>query len=81
MQATIKSDAFQRDDLSLLFCIDMNSKRQESGYGYWFSKVEQSLNHSYHHFTEGVSDTEKSYQWLEKGGLKDRTEALIMEAQ
>jgi len=35
----------------------------------------------YHRQTEEVNDIEKSCQWLEKSGLKDSTEALIMAAQ
>ncbi|KAF7640632.1 hypothetical protein LDENG_00028300 [Lucifuga dentata] len=37
------------------------------------------LNGMYHRQT--VADITKSYQWLEKAGLKDSTEALIMAAQ
>ena len=35
----------------------------------------------YHQQTEEVADITKSYQWLEKAGLKDSTEELIMAAQ
>ncbi len=35
----------------------------------------------YHRQIEEVADIEKFYQWLEKAGLKDSTEALIMAAQ
>lgn len=35
----------------------------------------------YHRQIEEVADIKKSYQWLEKAGLKDSTEALIMAAQ
>lgn len=35
----------------------------------------------YHQETEDVADVMKTYQWLEKSGLKDNTEALTMEAQ
>ncbi|TWW69252.1 hypothetical protein D4764_18G0000580 [Takifugu flavidus] len=34
-----------------------------------------------HRQTEEVADIEKTYQWLEKAGLKDSTEALLMAAQ
>lgn len=35
----------------------------------------------YHKRIEEVSDIKKSYQWLEKTGLKDNIEALNMVAQ
>lgn len=35
----------------------------------------------YHRHIEGVPDIKKSYQWLEKDGLKDNTVALIIAAQ
>jgi len=34
----------------------------------------------YHWQIEEVADIERSYQWLDKAGQKDRTEALIMAA-
>ena len=34
-----------------------------------------------HHQTEEVADIRKTYQWMEKAGLKDSTEALIMAAE
>ena len=39
------------------------------------------LHSTYHRQIEEVADIEKSYQWLEKAGLKDSIEALIMAAQ
>ncbi|KAF7652027.1 hypothetical protein LDENG_00102410 [Lucifuga dentata] len=39
------------------------------------------LHGMYYQQIEGVADIMKSYQWLEKAGLKDSTEALIMAAQ
>ncbi|KAF7642861.1 hypothetical protein LDENG_00249410 [Lucifuga dentata] len=38
------------------------------------------LHGTYHRQIEGVTDITKSYQCLEKAGLKDSTEALIMAA-
>ncbi len=35
----------------------------------------------YHRQMEEVADIGKSYQWLERAGLKDSTEALIIAAQ
>lgn len=35
----------------------------------------------HHQQTEEVADIQKSYQWLDKAGVKDRTEALIMATQ
>jgi len=35
----------------------------------------------YHGKTEDPAAMKKSYRWLEKAGLKDSTEALIMAAQ
>ncbi|TWW62315.1 hypothetical protein D4764_04G0009620 [Takifugu flavidus] len=39
------------------------------------------LHGMYHRQIEEVADFEKTYQWLEKAGLKDSTEALLMAAQ
>ncbi|KAK7877546.1 hypothetical protein WMY93_031734 [Mugilogobius chulae] len=41
---------------------------------------DKSLHGMYHRNTE-VADLKKSYQWLERAGLKDSTEALILAAQ
>ncbi len=35
----------------------------------------------FHQPTEEVADSGKSYQWLERAGLKDSTEALLITAQ
>ena len=35
-------------------------------------------NGMYHRQIEEVAEIERSYQWIEKAGLKDSTEALIM---
>lgn len=35
----------------------------------------------YHQQMEEVADIVKSYQWLDKTGLKDSTEALMMPVQ
>ena len=42
---------------------------------------DKPLHGMYHRQIEEVADIKKSYQWLEKAGLKDSTEALIMAAQ
>ena len=42
---------------------------------------DKPLHSMYHKQIEEVADIEKSYQWLEKTGLRDSTEALIMSAQ
>lgn len=42
---------------------------------------DKPLHGMYHRQIEEVADIEKTYQWLEKAGLKDSTEALIMAAQ
>ena len=42
---------------------------------------DRPLHGMYHRQIEGVADIEKSYQWLDKAGLTDSTEALIMAAQ
>ncbi len=42
---------------------------------------DKPLHGVYHRQIEEVADIKKSYQWLEKAGLKDSTEALIMAAQ
>lgn len=39
------------------------------------------LRGMYYRQREEVADIKKSYQWMEKNGLKDCTEALIMGAQ
>ena len=39
------------------------------------------LHGMYHQQIDEVVDIKKTYQWLEKAGLKDSTEALIMAAQ
>ena len=44
----------------------------------WHTKA---LHGMYHRQISEVADLGKSYQWLEKAGLKDSTEALIMAAQ
>ncbi|XP_065327969.1 polymeric immunoglobulin receptor-like [Pelmatolapia mariae] len=40
----------------------------------------QALHGTYHWQIKKVGDIQKSYQWLDKAGLKDSTEALIMAA-
>jgi len=45
------------------------------------SKKDKPLHSMYHRQIEVVPDIEKSYQWLEKAGLKDSTEALNVAAQ
>ena len=42
---------------------------------------DRPLHGMYHRQIEEVADIQKSYQWLDKAGLKDSTEALIMAAQ
>ena len=42
---------------------------------------DKPLHGMYHRQIEEVADIEKTYQWLEKAGLRDSTEALIMAAQ
>ncbi|CAJ1059649.1 uncharacterized protein LOC127604228 [Xyrichtys novacula] len=42
---------------------------------------EKTLLGMYHRQIAEVADMSKSYQWLERAGLKDSTEALIMGAQ
>ena len=44
----------------------------------WHSKA---LHGMYHRQIVEVADIRKSYQWLEKAGLADSTEALILAAQ
>ena len=36
---------------------------------------------TYHQQTEDVADIKKTYQWLERAGLRDSTEAVIMAAR
>ena len=43
--------------------------------------TKKPLHGMYHQQTEEVADIVKTYQWLEKAGLKDTTEPLIMTAQ
>ena len=43
----------------------------------WHSKA---LHGMYHRQIAEVADIRKSYQWLEKAGLADSTEALILAA-
>ncbi|KAI3377065.1 hypothetical protein L3Q82_000275 [Scortum barcoo] len=45
------------------------------------SWMDKPLHGMYHRQIEEVPDIRKSYQWLEKAGLKDSTEVLIMVAQ
>ncbi|KAF7649568.1 hypothetical protein LDENG_00139440 [Lucifuga dentata] len=52
-----------------------NEEQEETS---WKTKP---LHGMYHQQIEGVADITKSYQWLEKTGLKDNTETLIMAAQ
>ena len=42
---------------------------------------EKPLHSTCHQQIEEVADINKSFQWLEKAGLKDSTEALIVAAQ
>lgn len=42
---------------------------------------DKPLHGLYHRQIVEVADITKSYQWLEKAGLKDRTETLILAAQ
>ncbi|XP_051929435.1 uncharacterized protein LOC127605701 [Hippocampus zosterae] len=42
---------------------------------------DKSLHGMYHRTITEVADLKKSYQWLERAGLKDSTEALILAAQ
>ena len=42
---------------------------------------DKPLHGMYHRQMKEVSDMEKTYQWMEKAGLKDSTEALLMAAQ
>ena len=42
---------------------------------------DKPLHGMYHRNITEVADLKKSYQWLERAGLKDSTEALIMAAQ
>uniref|UniRef100_A0A7N8XHF5 Reverse transcriptase domain-containing protein n=1 Tax=Mastacembelus armatus TaxID=205130 RepID=A0A7N8XHF5_9TELE len=42
---------------------------------------DKPLHGMYHRQIQEVADIEKSYRWLEKAGLKDSTEALIVAAQ
>ena len=44
-------------------------------------RKDKLLHGMYHRQIEEVADVEKCYQWLQKAGLKDSTEALIMAAQ
>ena len=39
------------------------------------------LHSMYHQWIEEVADIKKSHQWLEKAGMKDSTDTLIMSAQ
>ena len=39
---------------------------------------DKPLHGMYHRQIEEVADMEKTYQWLEKAGLKDSTEALLL---
>ncbi|XP_015259534.1 PREDICTED: protein NLRC3-like [Cyprinodon variegatus] len=52
--------------------------KKEEGEPSWRDKP---LHGVYHRQIEEVADIKKSYLWLEKAGLKDNTEALIMAAQ
>ena len=45
------------------------------------SRQDKPLHGMYHRNITKVADINKSYQWLERAGLKDSTEALIMAAQ
>ena len=45
------------------------------------SWTDKPLHGMYYHQTEEVADIRKTYQWLEKAGLKDSTDALIIAAQ
>jgi len=45
------------------------------------SQKDKPLHDMYHQQIEEVTDIEKSYQWLQKAGLKDSTEALTMAAR
>ena len=42
---------------------------------------DKPLHGMYHRQIKEVADIRKSYQWLEKAGLKESTEALFMAAQ
>ncbi len=79
IQEYIRKMASSSDLLSECFRQEKPIREEEEPVG--LSWQDKPLHSMYHRQIEEVADIGKSYQWLERAGLKDSTEALIIAAQ
>lgn len=66
-----------QNDKMLTECLRIQRPGEEEEHGDT-SWQDKPLHSMYHQSIEEVADFRKSYQWLEKAGLKGSTEALII---
>ena len=79
-QRSSRPPGIHQEDGSVSECLrQLKPNMEEEPEG--LSRTDKPLHGMYHLQTEEMADIRKTYQWLEKDGLKDSTETLIMAAE